>query len=78
VVFTYLNDDDVWDAFCGTYEGIYDLLGRFDTWYSTYSGNSAALPLLQDEWREYIETVLSSLVSRSRTTFDAQYAIALG
>lgn len=73
MIFTYLNTQEVWDKFCGTYEAIYDLLGDFDTWYSQ-NGQGVAIPNLQDEWKEYIRVSLDSLVRRSRATFDYMLA----
>lgn len=32
MTFTYLNNQNVWNSFCGSYEGIYDQLGQFDAW----------------------------------------------
>ncbi|ROT38193.1 hypothetical protein SODALDRAFT_312748 [Sodiomyces alkalinus F11] len=76
MVFTYLNQQSVWDAFCATYEAIYELLDDFDVWYSQ-NGQGIAIPPLQDEWKEYIEVVLRSLVRRSRATFDYFYTTAM-
>ncbi|CAM1509829.1 Fc.00g001640.m01.CDS01 [Cosmosporella sp. VM-42] len=73
MVFTYLDDKEVWEAFCGTYEAIYDLFGDFDTWYATNSG-AQTIPSLQEEWKDYIREVLDSLVRRSRATFDTLYS----
>jgi hypothetical protein len=32
MAFTYMNIPAVVNAFCATYEGIYTLMGEFDTW----------------------------------------------
>ncbi|POS72695.1 chitinase [Diaporthe helianthi] len=72
LVFTYLNTQQVWDGFCGSYEALYDLLGRFDTWYAS-NGAAVAIPNLQDEWKQYIRVVLDSMVRRSKATFDYMY-----
>ena len=70
MTFTYLNVQEVWDAFCGTYEAIYDRLGLFDSWYARNGGNLK----LQDEWKSYIRVTLDSMVRRSRATFDFMYS----
>ena len=75
MVFTYLNSADVWSAFCGTYEAIYDLLGEWDDWWVA-NGSGVTIPPMQAEWKKYIETVLTSLINRSRATLDLYSAIA--
>lgn len=72
MVFTYLNNQDVWNSFCGSYEAIYNLLGDFDTWYAN-NGAAVAIPNLQNEWKQYIRDTLDSMVRRSRATFDYMY-----
>ncbi len=72
MLFTYLNNQEVWDAFCGTYETVYDHLGDFDDWY-VQNGQGFTIPSLQQEWKQYIRVVLDSLVLRSRATFDFMY-----
>lgn len=62
--------------YCGTYENIHTALGHFDNWYAQ-SGNTVTIPNLQNEWKLYIETVLKSMVQRSRTSFDDQYREAI-
>lgn len=32
--FSYLNNPEVWDMFCASYEGVYDKMGEFDEWYT--------------------------------------------
>ncbi|KAH7309224.1 hypothetical protein B0I35DRAFT_398631 [Stachybotrys elegans] len=76
MVFTYLNHPEVWQAFCSVYEAIYDLLGNWDDWWDA-NGSGFTPPSLQAEWRDYMETVLTSLVRRSRSTFDYQYVTGL-
>lgn len=74
MVFTYLNNPDVWSSFCGTYDASYDLLGEWDDWWSQNGSNfpppNFAVPSMQEEWKNYIETVLKSLITRSLATFD--------
>lgn len=75
MVFNYLNEESVWEAFCETYEAIYYLMGSFDN-HHHHSG-TAGVPQLKKEWKEYIEVVLRSLVRRSLATFDKLRAIAM-
>ncbi|KAK2773012.1 chitinase [Colletotrichum kahawae] len=74
--FEYMNNPAIWSMYCGTYENIYTALGHFDSWYAQ-SGNTVTIPNLQSEWKLYIETVLKSMVQRSRTSFDDQYREAI-
>ncbi|KAF6785553.1 chitinase [Colletotrichum sojae] len=76
LVFEYINNIAVWQKFCATYEGIYDLLGEFDTWYSR-NGLGVTIPNLQAEWRACFETVLRSMVLRTRDTYNSQRAAAV-
>ncbi|GJC77302.1 hypothetical protein ColLi_00140 [Colletotrichum liriopes] len=50
-------------------------MGDFDTWYS--QNGQVSMPNLQAEWKDYMETVLSSMVLRTRATYDVRRAIAL-
>lgn len=79
MVFTYLNDQTVWGAFCDTYEAIHLVLGQFDIWYSDIEEPSGgiAVPSLQAEWKKYIETVLTSLVKRTRSSYHLYHNMAV-
>jgi chitinase len=72
MIFNYLNTQSVWNAFCGTYEAVYDHLGDFDTWHAA-NGAAFAIPNLQDEWKSYVRVALDSMVLRSRATFRYMY-----
>ncbi len=41
--FEYLNDPEVWDKFCMTYEGILDKMDDFDLWYTVSSETPAPI-----------------------------------
>ncbi|KAH7123094.1 hypothetical protein EDB81DRAFT_813547 [Dactylonectria macrodidyma] len=69
MTFSYLNNKNVWKAFCATYEAIYEHLGDFDTWYATNRNGDIDVSL-QSEWNKYVRAVLDSLVRRSRASFD--------
>jgi chitinase len=77
MVFEYMNHADIWKKFCDTYEALWEQMGNFDTFYATRSA-APAIPSLQDEWKEFIETVLTSMVHNTRTTFQIQWIIAMG
>ena len=72
LIFNYLNNAIVWNAFCGTYEAVHAHLGDFDTWYAA-NGQGVTIPRLQDEWRTYVRVALDSMVLRSRATFRFMY-----
>ncbi|KAK6215153.1 chitinase [Colletotrichum tabaci] len=76
LVFEYVNNIAVWQKFCATYEAVYMSLSDFDTWYSQ-NGQGVTIPNLQREWKSYIQTILSSMVLRSRATYESQRAQAL-
>ncbi|KAF4336894.1 bacteriodes thetaiotaomicron symbiotic chitinase, partial [Fusarium beomiforme] len=77
LVFEYLNHPTIWDKFCDTYEALWTQFGRFDAFYATQS-QTRVIPSLQDEWKEYIEVVLTSMVYRSQFAFQIQMIIGLG
>ncbi|KAH8129745.1 hypothetical protein LI328DRAFT_140295 [Trichoderma asperelloides] len=37
MVFSYMNNADVFEAFCSTYNAIYALLISFDQWYQNHA-----------------------------------------
>lgn len=53
MIFNYLNTAAVWDAFCGTYEAVYDLMGEFDTWYSVSVRQEKCYQLIRACLRRY-------------------------
>ncbi|RYP44871.1 hypothetical protein DL768_008713 [Monosporascus sp. mg162] len=71
MLFNYLNNNDVWNRFCASYEALWDRFGEFDEWWLNNQGVSNVL--LQSAWKDYVREVLDSLVRRSRDTFDAMY-----
>lgn len=77
MVFEYLNHPDIWKKFCDTYEALWEQMGNFDTFYATQS-SAPTIPSLQDEWKEFIEVVLTSLVYNTRKTFQIHLILALG
>lgn len=78
MVFNYLNDGAVWKKSCDTYEALYELFSDFDTYYSGLTGFGFTPPPLQQEWKEFIEVVLTSMVERSKATLQNQMVEAVG
>ncbi|KAH8127670.1 hypothetical protein LI328DRAFT_130088 [Trichoderma asperelloides] len=74
LIFSYMNNQIVWDKFCHTYEALYDRFGDFDKWY-TQNGGPLAIPSLQNEWQAYMRAMLDSIVTNSRTEFDKLYTL---
>lgn len=72
--FYYMNHPEIWPKFCATYEGIYDRLGEFDTWYSQQMGTGGTLPNLQAEWKEYIRVMLDTISRNALANFDIMYS----
>lgn len=70
LIVNYLNNQEVWDKFCATYEAIYGHFGSWDNWHRQAGYPAGPLPSMQDEWKEYIRVVLDSFVLRARDTFD--------
>lgn len=68
-----MNDATVWSIFCNTYEALYELLGEFDSWYAQ-NGAAVAIPSLQDEWKEFTQAVLQSMVRNANFSFDWMYS----
>ncbi|KAI8659036.1 Chitinase [Fusarium keratoplasticum] len=77
MVFRYMNDPIIWKKFCDTYEALYELFGTFDTFYAQ-QGSGLTIPSLQKEWKEFIEVGLTSLVARSKASFELHTIIAFG
>ncbi|KAL2683336.1 hypothetical protein Neosp_007806 [[Neocosmospora] mangrovei] len=78
MVFGYMNDPIIWKKFCDTYEALYELFGTFDTFYAQQQGAGLTIPSLQKEWKEFMEVVLTSLVARSKASFELHTVIAFG
>ncbi|KAH0499712.1 hypothetical protein TgHK011_006887 [Trichoderma gracile] len=72
LVFSYMNNAIIWTKFCDTYEALYELLGKFDTWYAA-RGAGVAIPSLQDEWRVFTRAVLHSMGLNAQRSLDWMY-----
>lgn len=75
MVFEYLNHPKIWSKFCNTYEALWELFGEFDDFYVD-EGQGLTIPSLQEEWKKYMEVVLSSLVKRTQRSFTYQVLLA--
>ncbi|KAL3479632.1 hypothetical protein BJX99DRAFT_255358 [Aspergillus californicus] len=73
MIISYLNDQEVWDKFCGTYEAIYDHFGTWDNWHRLAGYPAGQIVSMQGEWREYIRVVLDSFILRAKATYKYQY-----
>lgn len=66
MVFEYMNDGDVWDKFCSTFEAIHEDFLLFDAWYITQGALGVTLA---NEWAKFIRATLDSVVVRSRDLY---------
>jgi hypothetical protein len=75
-----MNEQQVWDKFCATYEAIYALFGQWQTYYNNNPNaplpQGLNLPNLQDEWKLYINTALDLIVANGKSTFSQMHAWA--
>jgi hypothetical protein len=62
-IFTYMNIDTVWESFCDSYNGMYNLMKTFDTWYRGETGVDSHLA---EEWRLFIRSELDMVVKQAR------------
>ncbi|KAJ6032766.1 hypothetical protein N7540_003498 [Penicillium herquei] len=74
MVFNYINEEEVWEKFCDTYEAIYSLSQDFNDFYDTnptlFQYGNLDLPDPQEEWQNYINAALDQMISNGRATFD--------
>lgn len=76
MVFSYMNNADVFEAFCSTYNAIYALLLSFDSWYQNHAipnGAPAGISTLSNEWTTYMPTFLKSIAANSEGLFYTLY-----
>lgn len=71
-IFTYMNIDTVWESFCDSYNGMYDLMKTFDTWYRGLTGADSHLA---DEWPLFIRSELDMVVKRARADLKSMYQL---
>ncbi len=70
MVFTYMNDPKVWNAFCLTYEAIYSHMGDYNEWWERNQQNiNGKIPDLQKLWKEFVQLTLKSFVNRAQEQF---------
>ncbi|RGP61415.1 glycosyl hydrolases family 18 [Fusarium longipes] len=70
LVFGYMGRDDIWDAFCASYNGILDLMEQFDAWYLKKSTNKSDLAA---EWVKFIRSELDMVVKQARDDVKRMY-----
>ncbi|EGX92282.1 bacteriodes thetaiotaomicron symbiotic chitinase, putative [Cordyceps militaris CM01] len=75
MVFTYMNDPKVWDAFCKTYEAMYKHMENYnDWWVNTQESTHGKIPKLQDMFKEYMRVTLRSFSNRAQDEFAWAYS----
>jgi len=63
----YMNNDDVWESFCDTYNAIYNVLSDFDVWYQlTANPSNKSKSNLSAEWAKHIRAELDMVVTNAR------------
>ncbi|KAH6974060.1 hypothetical protein EDB80DRAFT_869397 [Ilyonectria destructans] len=67
IVFKYLNDPTP----------LWVRVGKFEAFYAT-QGSGVAIPSLPEEWKEFMEIALTSMVHLTKAAFELQTVIALG
>jgi hypothetical protein len=68
MVFEYMNNGDVWDKFCSTFEVIHEDFLLFDAWYIIQGALGVTLA---NKWAKFIRATLDGLscVQETCTTF---------
>ncbi|KAL5345472.1 hypothetical protein ACLOAV_009845 [Pseudogymnoascus australis] len=75
MMFEYMRQPTVWHAFCATYEGIYDKMIEFDTWYAKNEG--VATFSLHEEWKSYMRVVIDSAANTTQVELTVQFPLSL-
>ncbi|KZF20785.1 hypothetical protein L228DRAFT_179448 [Xylona heveae TC161] len=65
MAFTYMNLPEVSAKFCSSYQGMYDLMGQFDSWHAEVNPD-AQDPALQAKWKNFIRELLDNIVLLGR------------
>jgi hypothetical protein len=69
LAFSYMNNAEVWDAFCETYNAMRFILQDFDAWFPNQPGGSRID--LSGEWRQFVRAELQRVAEAGRA--DAFY-----
>ncbi|KAF5974968.1 glycoside hydrolase family 18 [Fusarium coicis] len=69
-VFGYMGRDDIWGAFCDSYNGILDLMETFDTWYFKESKSTSDLAA---QWVSFIRSELDMVSRQARADVKSMY-----
>ncbi|KAF1988220.1 glycoside hydrolase family 18 protein [Aulographum hederae CBS 113979] len=74
MVFTYMNQNTVWESFCESYNGILNLLEEFDRWYPNAFGTQQNdVSRLAAEWPRYIRSELDMAVTLARASLSMMF-----
>ncbi|OCL13057.1 hypothetical protein AOQ84DRAFT_372514 [Glonium stellatum] len=65
MVFTYINNADVAQSFCTSYNGMLNVLDQFDQWYTAY-GPDRTTSNLRNEFSRHVRTDLDQVVLDGR------------
>ncbi|SPJ91021.1 uncharacterized protein FTOL_13423 [Fusarium torulosum] len=63
LIFGYMGRDEVWGAFCDSYNGILDLMALFDAWYLKKSTNTSDLAA---QWVKFIRSELDMVAKQAQ------------
>ncbi|KAF5557753.1 glycosyl hydrolase family 18 [Fusarium napiforme] len=69
-VFGYMGRDDIWGAFCDSYNGILDLMETFDTWYLKESKSTSDLAA---QWVSFIRSELDMVARQAQADVRSMY-----
>lgn len=74
MVFTYMNNDEVWESFCDAYNGILTQMTKFDNWMNTERNPHTNAPSnLAAEWPRFVRQELDAVVTLGRTSWQNLY-----
>ncbi|KAF5980123.1 glycoside hydrolase family 18 protein [Fusarium bulbicola] len=70
LIFGYMGRDEVWEAFCDSYNGMLDLMERFDAWYLKETKKTSDLAT---QWSDFIRSELDMVVRQARSDVKRLY-----
>lgn len=50
MMYEFMRHPLIWQGFCGTYEGVYDLMGQFDQFYNVSSNEQKYTSVTAQHW----------------------------
>lgn len=72
MIFAYWNHPDIWDSWCATYNGIRDILIRFD---AAYGGANPVPANLAQKWADFSRRELNDIARIGRAYVDLLYSL---